>query len=71
MHIKSHIYKTCEDLEILILENPHTFQVLTYRYSVLLYASAPDLDQLSALEAQLKQGKELTINTRINLTSYF
>ena len=27
----NHMYKTCEDLGVLILENPHTFQVLTYR----------------------------------------
>ena len=32
---------------------------------MILYASAPDLDQLSALEAQLKQEKEPTINFRI------
>ena len=48
------IHKTCEDLRALIIENSHAFQVLTYRYSALLYAIAPDLDQLSELEAQLK-----------------
>ena len=32
---------------------------------MLLHANAPDLDQLSALEAQLKQENEPTINFRI------
>ena len=30
MMIKAY-YKICEDLKDLIIENPHTFQVLTYR----------------------------------------
>ena len=40
------------------MENPHTFQILTYRQSALLYAVAPDLDQLSVLEAQLNKKKD-------------
>ena len=65
MHIKPHIsmmimiiiyiYIACEDLGALILEK--RTHISSINLQALLYAVAPDLDQLSELEAQLKQEK--------------
>ena len=50
-----YIYIACEDLGALILEK--RTHISSINLQALLYAVAPDLDQLSELEAQLKQEK--------------
>ena len=53
--------KICEDLETLILENPHTIQILTHRWNALLYTVPTVPVSQASVSEQLrkKEGNEL------------